>query len=77
MEHNYTQNALIKFLYNDADICEMIETEYQMNSIDQVKKQYVEMKKTVDLLSKINLAPSALTLQKIKLYSQVENVQYN
>ena len=77
MEQSYIQNSLIKFLYKDADICEMIETEYQVNSNDQVNKQYVQIKDTVDFLTEINLAPAALTLQKIKMYSQVQNVQYN
>lgn len=77
MEQSYTQNTLIKYLYNDADICERVETECLINTVDSLRISFAKFKDTSNKLSEIDLAPRALTLAKLKAYSQIEHVQYN
>ena len=77
MENNYTDFSLIKFLYQDSDITEHLETEHAIAEDRKISSRFNSFKRSISLLDSLSFSPSALSLQRIKLYSQIENVQLN
>lgn len=77
MEKHYTDYTLIKYLYQDVGICEQLETEYAIKNDAKVKKRFNAFKFMTSILSDVTFSPSALNIQKLNLYSQIQNVQAN
>jgi hypothetical protein len=77
MVNNYTDFSLIKYLYQDTDICEKLEVEHLLEFDSDAKDRYNAFKYLTNLLSGVNFSPNSLNIQKLIQYSQIEDVQAN
>ena len=77
MVNNYTDLTLIKYIYQDTDICESLETEYLLEKNASARSRFDAFKYLSSLLSGLEYTPNSLNIQKLKLYSQLDEVQAN
>ena len=77
MVNNYTDFSFIKYLYQDTDICEKLEVEHVLELDSVAKDRFNAFKYLTNLLSGINFSPNSLNIQKLKQYSQIDDVQAN
>lgn len=77
MVHNYTDFSFIKYLYRDTDICEKLEVEHLLESDARANDRFIAFRYLTTLLSSFDYSPNSLSIQKLKQYSQIEDVQVN
>lgn len=68
----YNQNNLLKFIYNECDLFEKLETEYALSQNPTLRKEYNALRKTVHSLSKLKMSPSRNSLNNVLLYSKIK-----
>ena len=77
MEQYYTDYSLIKFIYSDLDLFEHLEVENAIKEDQVVQSKITAFRNALDELSDVSFVPSTLSLQKIKMYSSVKDIQLN
>ena len=69
MQHNYTTNFLIKYLYGESSVLRKLEIENAIKEDSYIRKEYSELKKGFDLLPKVQFYPTDKTINSILTYS--------
>jgi len=77
MVNNYTDFSFLKYLYQETDICEKLEVEHLLEENKEARSRFNAFEYLSSLLTKAELSPSALNVQKLKLYAQIDEVQAN
>ena len=70
MKHNYTNNLLLKYLYNETSVLLKLEVENAINEDNQVRESYKELEKGYKMFPKVSFYPSDDTMSTILNYSQ-------
>lgn len=70
MKHNYTNNLLLKYLYNETSILLKLEIENAIDEDNQVKESFKELEKGYKMFPKVSFYPSDKTMSNILNYSQ-------
>lgn len=70
MDRFYFENALIRYIYKEADFFERFEVEHAIEYEEDVKKLYLELCELFDMLPKVKFVPSQNTLDNILSFSR-------
>lgn len=66
----YTEQTLLKYLYNESDFFETLEVEFALKDSKTVRQTYKDLKSIVGLLHTANLTPSDESISNILEYSR-------
>lgn len=75
MIQNYTEEDLIRFIYQEVEICEHFEIDYAVENNPNLKEDYKALKETADMLPKFDLSPSDQSVMNILNYNKKSFVQ--
>lgn len=75
MMQNYTEEDLIRFIYQEVEICEHFEIDYAVQNDQNLKEEYKALKETADMLPKFNYSPSDQSVMNILNYNKQSFVQ--
>ena len=75
MEHNFTLNHLIKFIYKETSTAENIAISQALKNDWELNESYQELKKSFDQLPKVTFSPSPDSIQNILRYSKETAVE--
>jgi len=64
-------------MYSDLDLLERFEVEHALEEDQQTQSKLAAFGRVISELAELSLVPSALSLQKIKMYSRIKDVQLN
>lgn len=70
MEHPYTENQIIRFLYNEVDVFEHFEIQDAIEHDPKTRNTYKSFKASFEQLNLLFKGPSAKSIQNILGYSQ-------
>jgi hypothetical protein len=70
MEQNYTENTLIRFIYNETCFLENLEVEHAIVEEPIIAKTYNRLYKAYKMLPKVTFRPAQNSIENILLYSQ-------
>ena len=70
MDEIYTENALIRYLYNEADLFEKLEVEHALETDKNVQNIFKKFNEILDLLPKVSFVPSQKTVNQILFASK-------
>jgi len=68
MEHNYTENKLIQFIYGEFDIFDRLEMEHSLENDLCLRENYDELYKTYKSLPKVKFSPLTSSINNILNY---------
>jgi len=71
MEHNYTENDIVQFIYRDMEAIDYCELLFSIDENPELKSTYEELIGAKESLPTINLSPSSDSLQMIMAYNQL------
>jgi hypothetical protein len=66
----YTEESLIRFLYNEADLFEKLELEFALEEDSTLLESYEHLNEGYASLPEIQFRPSEKTISKILAYSK-------
>lgn len=69
MQHNYTTNNIIRYIYNELPALEHLETEYAIAHNPEWKEIYTKMKSAYSALPRIQFTPRRSALTSILKYA--------
>ncbi|NNF21276.1 MAG: hypothetical protein HKN67_04995 [Saprospiraceae bacterium] len=69
MEHGYTKNFLVKYLYRETSALKSLEIENAINSDKEVERQYKGLLNGFKMLPKVKFYPEDNTIVSILKYS--------
>ncbi|MEM6963244.1 MAG: hypothetical protein AAF573_00675 [Bacteroidota bacterium] len=75
MEHNFTLNHLIKFIYKETSAAETIAIGFALEADWNLYEEYKALKKSFDQLPKVTFNPSPESIQNILRYSKETAVE--
>jgi len=70
MQHNYTTNNIIRYIYNELPALEHLETEHAIAHNPEWKKIYTRMKSAFSALPRIQFKPRQSTVRSILRYAE-------
>ena len=70
MEQNFTQNLLVKYIYNETTAAEKLHVEEAMNENFELYEEYEALYEAYVGLPKVKFAPSADAISTILNYSK-------
>ncbi len=70
MQHNYTTNNIIRYIYNELPALEHLETEYAIEHNREWKDIYTKMKSAFSALPRIQFAPRNSSIRSILRYAE-------
>ena len=70
MQHNYTQEELLQYIYNELDPEDYKNVENELNENYELKKEFETYNKLIKHLDKITENPSQTTVDMILEYSR-------
>lgn len=68
MEHTFTQNLLVKYIYNETTATERMKIEAAMEADYKFYEAYVELYEAYKALPKVTFSPSQNTIANILGY---------
>jgi hypothetical protein len=74
MEHNYTENQIIRFLYNEVDVFEHFEMQDAIEHDLRTRNIYQSFKNSCEQLNLLAQSPSPKSIQNILGYSQSTSI---
>jgi len=69
MQHNYTTNKIIQYIYNELQALEHLETEHAIEHNPEWKKIYTRMKSAYSALPRIQFTPRKTSISSILKYA--------
>ena len=75
MEHSFTRNQLIRFIYNEINGAERQMIREHIDLIPELNAEYNALKNFVSALPKLEVEPSDLSVDKILRYSKRRTVE--
>jgi len=70
MTHNYTQNNILTFIYNECDLFEKLEIEFAMEDDSTLMEEYNDMMLSYHTLPKVLFSPKKSCIDAILAYSK-------
>lgn len=70
MIKTFTQDDLVRYIYQETTAEETIEIETALIFDEGLSERYSELSKTVDLLRQVQVKPSESSIEKILSYSR-------
>ena len=77
MEHNYTLNSLVRYLYKESSLLRSLEIENQINEDQNLRSYYLRLKKAFKSMPKVSFYPSDKTMDAILDYSKKTGLSVN
>lgn len=74
MEHHYTENQIIRFLYREVDVFEHFEIQDAIVHDPKTRNTYQQFKRSFEQLNLLLQKPSKKSIQNILGYSQSTSV---
>jgi hypothetical protein len=74
MEHNYTENQIIRFLYNEVDVFEHFEIQDAIEHDLRTRNTYQRFRASFEQLNLLRQNPSASSIQNILGYSKSTSI---
>ena len=71
MKQTYTQNHIVRYIYNDASLTERFEIEHAIQEDKSYWKEYKSLMKAIKLLPKVSFLPSKTAIQELMVYSSI------
>lgn len=71
MEHSYTENDLIQFLYKDMEAVDYCELLFSIDDNPELKDTYESLVTTKNSLPKVNFSPNNQSMEMIMAYSKL------
>ncbi|MDA9773434.1 hypothetical protein N9B82_00640 [Saprospiraceae bacterium] len=71
MEHNYTENDIIQFIYRDMEAVDYCELLFSIDENPELKSSYEKMIGAKNDLPELSLSPSSDSVHMIMAYSQL------
>ncbi len=71
MEHSYTENDLIQFIYRDMEAVEYCEILFSIDDNPELKNTYESLIKEKENLPKVVFSPSCTSMEMILAYSKL------
>lgn len=71
MEHNYTENDIVQFIYKDMEAIDYCELLFSIDENPELKSTYEELIGAKETLPMVNLSPSSDSLHMIMAYNQL------
>ena len=71
MEHTYTDQEFIQFIYEDMDAIEYMEMLFAIDESPRDSKKVKDIKKEIQELPKISLSPSKKSIDLILCYNSL------
>lgn len=71
MEHSYTENDLIQFLYRDMEAVDYCELLFSIDDNPELKNTYESLVDQKNNLPKVNFEPSYSSMEMIIAYSKL------
>ncbi len=71
MEHSYTENDLIQFIYRDMEVVDYCELLFSIDTNPELKNAYQELIDVKKDLPKVTFAPSNTSMNMILAYSKL------
>lgn len=69
MEHNYTSNLILKYLYRETSLTQTLEIEHSIENDSESKEYYKRLKAGYNNLPKVLFYPKDETVSNILSYS--------
>ncbi len=69
MKHNYPSIQIIKYIYNELDAPEHLETEYAIEHNPTWSESYHKLKSAYSALPKVSFFPKSGVINQILVYS--------
>ena len=70
MEHSYTENKIVQFIYGECDILERLELEDAIENDMFIKESYLSILDAYRMLPDVKFSPSDKTIDSILAYSK-------
>ncbi len=70
MKQSYTEEDLIRFIYQEVEVCEYFEMDNAVQNDQNLKEEYLALKETVDAFEKVSYNPSISCIQNILSYNK-------
>jgi hypothetical protein len=70
MEHSYTENKLVQFIYGECDLLETLEIEDAIENNTFMKESYLSILDAYRMLPRVKFSPSGKTIESILAYSK-------
>jgi hypothetical protein len=74
MTKTFTQNDIIRYIYQELEHSEKRALEQQMLIDDELRDQYLALRRMKQQLSAVELEPSASTVERVLLYAKNFNL---
>jgi len=71
MEHNYTENDIVQFIYRDMEAVDYCELLFSIDENPELKSSYEKMVGAKEALPVVNCTPSRDSIHMIMAYSQL------
>jgi hypothetical protein len=71
MEHSYTENDLIQFLYRDMEAVDYCELLFSIDDNPELKDTYESLIEQKNSLPKVSFSPSFSSIELIAAYSKL------
>ena len=71
MKQTYTQNHIVRYIYQDASLTEQFEIEHALHEDKSLWKEYKSLMKAIKLLPKVSFLPSKNVIQDLMVYSNI------
>ena len=70
MEHPYTENKLVQFIYGECDLLEKLEIEDAIENDTSTKESYLSILDAYRMLPRVKFSPSGKSIESILAYSK-------